>query len=72
MEENVKLARQVVTQCLNVQEGENVWIQTWNHTIDLASKMALACLEKGAQPFITLNDETYWTRSLQEASKNLL
>ena len=72
MDENICLARQAINQCLNVQEGENVWIQSWNHTIDLASNMALACLEKRAQPFITLNDENYWIRSLEEASKNFL
>lgn len=72
MEENVELARQVITQCLNIAKGENIWIQTWNHTIDLASEIALACLERGAQPFITLNDENYWTRSLQEAPKEFL
>lgn len=72
MEENMKLARQAITQCLNVREGENVWIQSWSHTLDLASKIALVCLEERAQPFITLNDENYWTRSLQEASNDFL
>jgi leucyl aminopeptidase (aminopeptidase T) len=72
MEENVRLAHQAITKCLNVQEGENVWIQSWNHTTDLASEIALVCQEKGAQPFITLNDETYWIRSLEGASKNFL
>lgn len=72
MGENVRLARQVITQCLKVEEGENVWIHTWNHTVDLASKIATICMERGAQPFITLNDEAYWTRSLKEASRDFL
>ncbi|HXX87614.1 MAG TPA: aminopeptidase [Candidatus Acidoferrum sp.] len=72
MERNVDLARKAIIQCLNIREGENVWIQSWNHTVDLASKIALVCLENGAQPFITLNDENYWIRSLQEASKSFL
>jgi leucyl aminopeptidase (aminopeptidase T) len=72
MKEHAKLASKVVTQCLNVKDGENVWIETWNHTIDLASKIALECSERGAQPFITLKDENYWIRSLKEAPKKLL
>lgn len=72
MGDKAKLAQQVITHCLNVAEGENVWIHSWNHTTALASEIALACLERGAQPFITLNDENCWMRSLQEAPKESL
>lgn len=53
--------------CLNVSYGENVWIQSWDHTVDLASELAFACLKRGAHPFITLIPEDYWTCSLIEA-----
>ena len=72
MEDYAELARQVVTACLNIKEGENVWIHSWDHTVDLASEIAFACREKGAQPFITLNAESCWVRSLCEIQKNIL
>jgi leucyl aminopeptidase (aminopeptidase T) len=72
MRGDLKLARQIVEVCLNVSYGENVWIQSWDHTVDLASKLASACLQRGAYPFITLIPEDYWMHSLVEAPKKLL
>jgi leucyl aminopeptidase (aminopeptidase T) len=72
MAEHMELVYQVVTACLNVKEGENVWIQSWDHTIDLASEIAFACRTKGAHPFITLTTEKYWMRSLIKISKKLV
>jgi len=72
MQDYIKLVRQVVEVCLNVKDGENVWIQSWDHTIDLASEIALACLQREAQPFVTLTTENYWMRSLLETPKKLL
>lgn len=72
MRGDLKLARQIVEVCLNVSYGENVWIQSWDHTVDLASELAFACLKRGAHPFITLMPEDYWMRSLREAPKKLL
>jgi leucyl aminopeptidase (aminopeptidase T) len=64
--------RQVVEVCLNVRNGENVWIHSWDHTIDLASEIAFACRQHGAHPFITIATEDYWMRSLAETPKKLL
>lgn len=72
MESCTRLARQIVNACLNIKEGENVWVHSWDHTVDLASEIAFACREKGAQPFITLNAESYWMRSLCEIPKSIL
>jgi leucyl aminopeptidase (aminopeptidase T) len=72
MAEYAELVHQVVTACLNVKKGENVWVQSWDHTIDLASEIAFACRKKGAHPFITLTTEKYWACSLVEISKKLL
>lgn len=71
-EDLTKLVRQVVEVCLNVRDGENVWIHSWDHTIDLASEIAFACRQHGAHPFITLATEDYWMRSLLETPKELL
>ena len=72
MDSCTKLAQQIVDTCLSIKEGENVWVHSWDHTVDLASEIAFACREKGAQPFITLNAESYWMRSLCEIPKNIL
>lgn len=37
---------QILTACLNVKEGEKVWIHGWDHTIDLASEIALLASKK--------------------------
>jgi leucyl aminopeptidase (aminopeptidase T) len=68
----MELARQIVEVCLNVSYGENVWIQSWDHTVDIASELAFACLQRGAHPFITLIPEDYWVRSLVKTPKKLL
>jgi leucyl aminopeptidase (aminopeptidase T) len=72
MTEPPQLIRQIVDTCLNVEDGENVWIQTWDHSITLASDIALACRQRGAHPIITLTTEDYWIRSFVETPKQLL
>ncbi len=72
MQDLTELVRQVVEVCLDVRKGENIWIHSWDHTIDLASEIAFACQQHGAHPFITLVAENYWTRSLLETPKKLL
>jgi len=72
MSEYTELVHQIVSVCLNVKVGENVWVQSWDHTIDLASEVAFACRQLGAHPFITFATEDYWMRSLIETPKRLL
>jgi leucyl aminopeptidase (aminopeptidase T) len=72
MQDHTKLVRQVVEVCLDVKVGENVWIHSWDHTIDLASEIAFACRKRGAQPFLTITTENCWMRSLLETPKELL
>jgi leucyl aminopeptidase (aminopeptidase T) len=72
MQDPKELVRQVVEVCLNVKDGENIWIHSWDHTIDLASEMAFACRRRGAHPIITFVTENYWMRSLLETPKKLL
>ena len=57
---------------MNIKEGENVWVHTWEHSVDLASEIAFACRQRGAHPIITLETENYWLRSLTETPKKLL
>jgi leucyl aminopeptidase (aminopeptidase T) len=72
MENNVRVAREIVASCLNIEEGENVWISSWDHTIDVASELAFLCRQRGARPLVTLTTENYWMRSLQEIPKTSL
>jgi len=72
MQNLTELVRQVVEVCLNVRNGENIWIHSWDHTVDLASEIAFACQQHGAHPFITLVTEDYWMRSLLETPKKFL
>ncbi len=58
--------------CLNVTAGENIWIQTWDHSISLATEIALVCKQKGAFPTITVIPEDYWIRSLIETPRKQL
>jgi leucyl aminopeptidase (aminopeptidase T) len=60
------LVRQIVEVCLNVQKGENIWIHSWDHTVDLASEIALACRRRGASPLVTFTSEDYWMSSIIE------
>jgi len=72
MRDHGNLVRQMVENCLNVKVGENVWIHSWNHTVDLASEIGFSCRQRGAHPFITLMPEDFWLRSLIKTPKSLL
>ena len=52
--------------CLKVHENDMVLIETWQHTIDLASDIALECLRTGAKPLITLMTDRLWWKALEE------
>jgi len=72
MQNLTELVRQIVEVCLDVKDEENIWVHSWDHTIDLASEVAFACRQRGAHPFVTLLTENYWMRSLLEIPKKLL
>lgn len=60
------VAKRVVHTCLRVHEDDMVLIETWQHTIDLASEIALECYRTGAKPLITLNTDRLWWGTLAE------
>jgi leucyl aminopeptidase (aminopeptidase T) len=72
MTNHYELSSQIVDTCLAVKAGENVWIHSWDHTVDLASQIALACRHRGAYPFVTVLTEKLWQHSLTETPKELL
>ncbi len=60
------IAKRVVHTCLRVHEDDMVLIETWQHTVDLASEIALECYRTGAKPLITLNTDRLWWGTLAE------
>ncbi len=55
------IAKRVVHACLNIHEDDMVLIETWQHTLTLASEIALECYKAGAKPLLTLlTDELWW------------
>lgn len=66
------LSNQIVDTCLHVKKDENVWIHSWDHTLDLASELDFACKQRGAHAITTIETEQHWLRSLRELPKSLL
>ncbi len=61
------LARQILDVCLNVKSGEHVWINSWDHTLGLASQLAWECTKRGCEILTTIQQEDLWLRSIIEA-----
>ena len=54
-------ARNVVTRSLKVRPGESVMIESWSHTLPLASAIVDEARRVGGIPLLLLEDETaYW------------
>src|SRR5713226_5292692 len=51
---NIPIARKVIKECLQVEEDEQVLIQTWDHTLDLSDSLSQEVYEAGAIPFVNL------------------
>ena len=60
------VARRIVHGSLKVHEDDMVLIETWQHTIDLASDIALECYRTGAKPMITLMTDRLWWNALEQ------
>ena len=55
------IAKRVVHSSLRIHEDDMVLIETWQHTLSLASEIALECYKAGAKPLVTLlTDELWW------------
>ncbi len=57
---------------LRIHEDDMVLIETWQHTLDLASDIALECLKTGAKPLITLMTDRLWWKALEEVPEQYL
>ncbi len=61
------LAPQILDVCLNVKSGEHVWINSWDHTLGLASQLAWECRKRSCEILTTIQQEDLWLRSITEA-----
>jgi len=61
------LARQLLDVCLSVKSGERVWINSWDHTLGMASQLAWECRKRGCEILTTIQQEDLWLRSIIEA-----
>lgn len=61
------LAQRLLGDALRVKAGENVVVETWNHTLPYALACVFEARRRGAHPMLWLEDEgTYW-RSVDQA-----
>ncbi len=66
------LSRHILDVCLVVKSGQRVWINGWDHTLDLVSDLASECKRRGCQVLLTVQQEDLWLRSLNDAPVELL
>jgi leucyl aminopeptidase (aminopeptidase T) len=66
------VARNLVTKYLKVRAGENAIIESWNHTMPLASAMADEVRRVGGKVFFVYDDEDSWWRTLGRKQSKLL
>ncbi len=60
------LADRVVNTSLRVKPDETVVVNTWQHTIGLASEIAFECRNAGAIPIIRLETDDLWWKVLNK------
>ncbi len=64
----MKIASQIVNQCLNITEKDNVTIFLYPHNLSLAEEIASECFKKGADVLLNLYTEKYLLSYMNELS----
>jgi leucyl aminopeptidase (aminopeptidase T) len=72
MSEYRELSKQVLDVCLGTKAGQRIWINSWDHTLDLASDLALECNKRKCSVLMTVQPEDLWLRSMIEAPLELV
>ncbi len=68
MEPNLSaLAHQVLDVCVGLRPGERVWVNSWDHTLNLASSLAWECERRSCPVVLTVQPENLWLRTIIEA-----
>jgi leucyl aminopeptidase (aminopeptidase T) len=66
------LAKEILETSLRVKSGDRVWVQTWDHAIDLATALAFECSSRALPCLVSIRDEKVWLRSIMQDSINQL
>jgi aminopeptidase len=64
------VAKALLTGALALKKGENVLIETWNHTLPYASACVAEARRLGASPLLVLEDESAYWRSIDGAGSS--
>ena len=67
-----ELSKQVLDVCLGTKAGQRIWINSWDHALELASHLAWECRKRGCEVLLTVQPEDLWFRSMIEAPLELL
>ena len=70
--EYATLSKQILDGCLSTKPGQRVWIRSWDHTLELASDLALASRKRDLEVLLTVQLEDLWLHSMIEAPPELL
>ena len=70
--EHVALSEQILDGCLKTKPGQRVWINSWDHTLELASDLALESKKRGCEVLLTVQPEELWLRSMIETPLELV
>jgi leucyl aminopeptidase (aminopeptidase T) len=65
-------ARNIVTKYLQVRAGENAIIESWDHTLPMASAMVDEVRRVGGQVLLVHSDEDSWWRAIDRKQSKLL
>jgi len=65
-------ARNIVTKYLKVRAGENAIIESWNHTMPMATAMVDEVRRVGGKVLFFYNDEDAWWRAIDRKQSKLL
>ena len=60
-----ELARVMLRQQLGLKRGENLIVETWNHTFGYAAACVVEARRIGAHPLLVVEDESSYFRSIQ-------
>lgn len=66
------LATQMLDTCLSVTPGDRVWIDSWDHALDLVRALESECVRIGCPRMVSVRHEETWLRSIIESSEEQL
>jgi len=70
--EHVMLTKQLLDVSLRTKPGQRMWINSWDHTLELASDLAWESKKRNCEVLLTVQPEDLWLRSMIEAPLELV